>query len=182
MHINIEIKARCERIDELHALLMAAGASYRGEDHQRDTYFACAHGRLKLRQGNIENALIHYQRSDLAGPKVSAVTLYPAADAEQLRAVLEKALGRLVVVDKKRHIYYIDNVKFHLDEVQELGFFAEIEAIDIDGKLGEQRLRAQCDHYLRLLGIRDVHLLAHSYSDLLLAKAEEDLVKKETEE
>ncbi len=181
MHINIEIKARCESIEELHDLLMAAGASYRGEDRQRDTYFPCAYGRLKLRQGNIENALIHYQRSDLAGPKLSAVTLYPAAEAEQLRNVLEKSLGVLVVVDKKRRIYFIDNVKFHLDEVQQLGFFAEIEAIDVDGKLGEEQLRLQCNHYLQQLGIRNIQLLTHSYSDLLMAQKVADFAKKETE-
>jgi adenylate cyclase class 2 len=181
MHINIEIKARCEDIEKLHGLLMAAGASYRGEDHQRDTYFRCGQGRLKLRQGNIENALIHYQRSDLAGPKVSAVTLYPAADAGRLRQVLEKSLGVLIVVDKKRRIYYIENVKFHLDEVQQLGFFAEIEAIDADGMLGEEKLRMQCDYYRQLLGIQDAHLLAYSYSDLLMSKAGENFSNKATE-
>lgn len=181
MHINIEIKARCKDIDKLHDILMTAGASYRGEDYQCDIYFPCVYGRLKLRQGNIENALIHYQRTDLAGPKVSEVTLYPTAAGDQLRQVLEKSLGQLVVVDKKRRIYYIDNVKFHLDDVQQLGFFAEIEAIDIEGKLGEELLRRQCDYYIQLLGIKEEHMLSHSYSDLLLAEAEKELSNKETE-
>jgi predicted adenylyl cyclase CyaB len=112
---------------------------------------------------------------------VSAVTLYPAADAGRLRQVLEKSLGVLIVVDKKRRIYYIENVKFHLDEVQQLGFFAEIEAIDADGMLGEEKLRMQCDYYRQLLGIQDAHLLAYSYSDLLMSKAGENISNNATE-
>jgi adenylate cyclase class IV len=138
-----------------------------GEDHQIDTYFRVPQGRLKLRQGNIENALIHYDRPNQAGPKTSEVTLCPAPEGAALLAVLSRALGVLKVVDKRRRIYFIDNVKFHLDEVASLGQFVEIEAIDADGSLGEARLRAQCNHYLELLEIGPADLLERSYSDML---------------
>jgi len=70
-------------------------------------------------------------------------------------------------VDKRRHILWIANVKFHVDDVVGLGTFVEIEAIDRDGGLGEERLREQCERYRQLLGIEDADLEPRSYSDLL---------------
>lgn len=148
---------------------MAGGARFVGTDHQIDTYFHLPEGkgRLKLREGNIEHSLIHYQRSDLAGPKRSEVTLYhPQADPA-LKAVLSASLGVITVVDKLRQIFFIENVKFHLDEVVGLGTFVEIEAIDLDGSIGEKRLRGQCEHYLGLFEIKKEALVEVSYSDLL---------------
>lgn len=166
-HLNIEIKARTQNPEAIKAILEAQNARFIGIDHQIDTYFQVPKGRLKLRQGNIEKTLIHYERPDQAGPKQSTVTLHhPQADAS-LREVLENALETLVVVDKQRAIYFIDNVKFHLDEVAGLGNFVEIEAIDKDGSIGLERLQAQCSHHLNLLGIESKDLIERSYSDLL---------------
>jgi predicted adenylyl cyclase CyaB len=82
--------------------------------------------------------------------------------------LLTKALGVLVVVDKHREIYFIGNVKFHLDNVVGLGTFVEIEAIDKEGTLGNEKLLEQCNYYLNLLLVSKEDLLATSYSDLLL--------------
>jgi adenylate cyclase, class 2 len=169
MHLNIEIKARSRRHDHLRQLLaQQAGSDFRGTDHQVDTYFHVPHGRLKLRQGNIENNLIHYHRPDQAGPKASEVQLYRTPESDTLRTLLGGALGVRVVVDKLRDIYFIDNVKFHLDTVQGLGTFVEIEAIDFDGTIGAERLHQQCEYYLKLLDIAPEDLLDNSYSDMLL--------------
>ena len=149
-------------------MLRERSARFVGEDHQIDTYFRVPGGRLKLREGAIERTLIFYERADEQGPKVSNVTLYKPGPGEGLRDVLAQALGVLVVVDKRREIYFIDNVKFHLDRVEGLGAFAEIEAIDEDGAIGEARLREQCEHYLALFGIADEDLVRVSYSDMLL--------------
>lgn len=81
--------------------------------------------------------------------------------------VLTAALGVRVVVDKQREIYFIDNVKFHIDTVKGLGNFVEIEAIDTDGKRNAEQLEQQCSHYMREPGIRDTDLVVGSYSDLL---------------
>jgi adenylate cyclase class IV len=78
-----------------------------------------------------------------------------------------------VAVKKSREIYFIDNVKFHLDNVAPLGTFAEIEAIDKTGTLGAEHLRKQCEHYLQLLHIAPGDLLSHSYSDMLMDKKPE---------
>ncbi len=168
MHLNIEIKARCPDPNRVRKLLRAAEADFRGTDHQVDTYFEVARGRLKLRQGNIEQSLIYYERGDLAGPKSSRVFLYPTTpESDQLRELLTAALGQRKVVDKRREIYFIENVKFHIDEVKGLGNFVEIEAIDTTGAIGENKLREQCDYYLRYLAIAPEQLIEHSYSDLL---------------
>ena len=170
MPLNVEIKARSTRALEIKKILEAQNARFVGEDHQIDTYFKVAHGRLKLREGNIENALIHYKRGNQSGPKTSEVLLYTSNPKSNLKAILEAALGILVVVDKKRAIYFIDNVKFHVDQVKELGNFVEIEAIDKDGSIGQATLQEQCNYYMNLLGIEQNDLVAVSYSDLSLQK------------
>ncbi len=169
-HLNVEIKARCRRPEEVRRILAERGACFKGTDRQVDTYFPCRSGRLKLRQGNIENALIHYDRPDGPGPKPAKVTLYRPRPDPALRDVLEKALGVRVVVRKKREIYFIENVKFHIDEVDGLGQFVEIEAIDQSGRLGRERLTAQCRAFMELLGIRQQDLIEGSYSDMLLRR------------
>ena len=166
--LNIEIKARCKNPDCIRDILNQRNAIFKGEDHQIDTYFNCLHGRLKLREGNIEHHLIHYNREDQAGPKKSIVTLYRAQPDSTLKEILTKSLGILVIVDKKRKIYFIDNVKFHIDKVEGLGSFVEIEAIDNTGEIGKEKLVEQCEDYLKLLGVQFNDLIECSYSDMIL--------------
>lgn len=172
-HLNVEIKARCDDPEAVLQRLQRLGAVLEGVDRQVDTYFHAATGRLKLRSGNIENSLIHYLREDQAGPKDSHVTLIEtrAEESAALRSLLAGALGIVVEVDKHRRILWIDNVKFHLDEVKGLGGFVEIEAIDRTGEIGRASLLTQCEQYLELLGIAEASLEARSYSDLALAEA-----------
>ena len=165
---NVEIKAKCADIKILEKILLQHQADYKGIDHQIDTYFNVPNGRLKLREGNIENALIHYDRGNQAQPKLSSVTYYKPNESADLKATLTAALGIKVVVDKKRQIFFIDNVKFHLDQVEGLGTFAEIEAIDKDGSIEQATLQKQCYDYMALLNIKETDLLAVSYSDLIL--------------
>ncbi|MFK7798371.1 MAG: class IV adenylate cyclase [Aureispira sp.] len=168
---NVEIKAHCAALEPLEQLLLAEGADYKGLDHQIDTYFKVPNGRLKLREGNIECALIQYNRANQTTAKRSEVHYYQPTDkVTDLKRTLEAALGIKVVVDKKRHIFFINNVKFHLDRVEGLGTFVEIEAIDQDGSYMESALQAQCLHYQNMLGIRTEDLIAYSYSDLLLER------------
>lgn len=165
---NIEIKARSNKQDAIRDLLLTAGAEFRGTDHQTDTYFRVPHGRLKLREGHIENQLIHYRRANHKGPKQADVLLFPSVPGSGLKEILTAALGILVVVDKVREIYFIGNVKFHLDHVKGLGSFVEIEAIDKEGTIGRETLLEQCNHYLGLFGIIPEELVSVSYSDMLL--------------
>lgn len=168
-HLNVEIKARCHNPDAVREALRLRHADFRGVDRQIDTYFCCPSGRLKLREGNIERSLIHYDREDKPGPRQSVVTLYhPQGDTSALKEALTRALGVLVIVEKRREIYFIANVKFHIDTVEGLGSFVEIEAIDGDGTIGRERLQAQCEEYMTVFGIKQADLLSRSYSDMLL--------------
>ncbi len=167
-HLNVEIKARSQSHEKIREILKSQGADFKGVDHQTDTYFKVNSGRLKLREGNIENHLIFYHRANSADPKESEVTLFDTEPGLPLKEILSKSLGALAVVDKTREIYFIDNVKFHLDNVAELGTFLEIEAIDKDGSIGKEKLRAQCQNYMDLFEIQKANLISNSYSDMIM--------------
>jgi predicted adenylyl cyclase CyaB len=170
-HNNIEIKARCADASFIRNYLQNQNSIFKGVDEQTDTYFNVSNGRLKLRQGVIENSLIFYKRENIAGPKLSEVLLYKVNEnSDLLKKALTQANGIKVSVTKKREIYFIDNVKFHIDEVEGLGSFVEIEAIDSDGSMGIDFIRKQCDHYLKELKINNEDLLTESYSDMMMKK------------
>lgn len=173
MSINIiEIKAHCKDPERIRDILNKEAARFKGLDHQIDTYFNVQNGRLKLRQGNVESALIQYNRPNQAGPKHSQVALYKPNKAEDLKKTLENSIGIKVVVDKQRYIYFVDNVKIHVDEVQGLGSFLEIEAIDENNEKTLEELNKQCEYFMGLFGVQTGDLLDVSYSDLLLQKGE----------
>src|SRR4026208_1751159 len=107
-HVNVEIKARCRDLGQARKHLPGRGARLVGPDHQRDTYFQVPNGRLKLREGQIENNLIFYARPDQDGPKRSDVILVGTRPGSDLEALLTAALGQTVVVEKRREIYFVE--------------------------------------------------------------------------
>jgi adenylate cyclase, class 2 len=166
---NAEIKAYCRNPSVIKDWLQKHGADFKGTDLQTDTYFNVQKGRLKLREGTIERALIWYERENAAAPKLSKVELmHVAENSIHLKTILTQSLGVKVIVQKKREIWFIDNVKFHIDDVEGLGSFVEIEAIDSNGQLGFDYIHRQCSEYMEYFQIKDTDLLTHSYSDLLL--------------
>ncbi len=180
--INIEIKARCPDPERVRGALRGLEARFTGQDEQVDTYFRVSRGRLKVREGQIEQSLIAYERPDDAGPKQSDVHLFrmgSGAAAAALRRALEAALPVLVVVRKRRDIWFLDNVKIHVDEVEGLGSFLEIEAISdpdapapgLAAEPGPAALRAQCEDLMAALGVEEEQLVSTSYSDMLLGKS-----------
>ncbi len=164
---NIEFKARSNDIVLLEKKLKKLDAVFKGEDHQIDTYFNVEKGRLKLREGNIENSLIYYERNNVADSKRSDVLLYRLQPDASLKEILAKVHGIKAIVDKRRKIYFIDNVKFHFDIVEGLGNFVEVEAIDT-GNIEIDKLKEQCKYYAGFLGIRKADYESESYSDLIL--------------
>jgi predicted adenylyl cyclase CyaB len=163
--ISFEIKAKCQDPKRIRNILKSEGANFKGLDHQIDTYFRVPSGRLKLREGNIENALIYYKRSDQKNSKRCDSVLYRGPDGQALKKVLTAACGVFAVVDKRREIYFLKNVKFHIDKVKGLGSFVEIEVFGPAGAASQGKLRKQCEAAQALLGIRKKDLLADSYSD-----------------
>ncbi len=170
-HWIVEIKARCDQPDRIRQILQSHQARNVGTDRQVDTYFDCPAGRLKLREGSIERNLIHYHRPNQSAPKASDVTLFSPPEGDGIKDVLTAAMGVLVVVSKTREIFFIDNVKFHIDQVDGLGGFVEIEAIGNDGQIGRDKLLRQCNQFMELFGIEAKDLIDCSYSDMLLGSA-----------
>jgi adenylate cyclase class 2 len=166
--LNFEFKARTADIKKMEERLLLLKPKFIGEDLQRDTYFNVVAGRLKLREGNIENALIWYERPDSAGAKRSDVLLYQHPPDKNLKDILKRVHGVKVIVDKKRRIYFVDNVKFHFDTVTNLGTFIEVEAIDSSGNVGIEELKQQCAVYAKLFNVHRQDYIRVSYSDMVL--------------
>ena len=167
-HINFEFKAATKDIGALEKKLLQLNPNFIGEDKQTDTYFNVTKGRLKLREGNIENSLIYYERQDVADAKQSDVLLYRHQPDKSLKDILIKLHGIKVVVNKIRKIYFIENVKFHFDTIRELGTFIEVEAIDDTGNIGIEKLKEQCNKYVNLFEIKNEDYISISYSDMIL--------------
>ncbi len=165
---NFEFKAKVDHIEKYESKLLTLNPELIGIDHQIDTYFNTKVGRLKLREGNIENSLINYDREDVSGSKESKIILYQHQPNIALKNILTKQLGVKVVVDKKRKIYFINNVKFHFDKVENLGFFIEVEAIDDDEKFTIEELKKQCDKYFDFFELTEESIIDKSYSDLII--------------
>ena len=170
--LNFEFKAGTSDLKNLEDKLLALNPKFIGEYNQTDTYFNVTKGRLKLREGNIENSLIWYERQNTAGAKQSNVLLYPHKHDKALKDILVKLHGIKVVVEKKRRIYFIDNVKFHFDTVIKLGTFIEVEAIDKSNSIGIEKLKEQCDMYAKLFNIQTNDYISSSYSDMILEARE----------
>ena len=165
---NVELKARDPDPARTLALALEVGAEDLGEITQRDTYFSGARERLKLREQEPgESELIAYGRPDETQARVSEYRRVPTGDPRALREALDAGLGTLVVVDKRRRLLLWDGVRIHLDEVDGLGSFLELEAVAPEGSdLSAER--AKVERLRGELAVEDGNLVAGSYSDLLL--------------
>lgn len=166
---NREFKAKVDELRSYEQKLQKLNPKFIGTDHQKDTYYKVGAGRkLKLREGNIENALIYYKRPEIAGEKSADILLYEHQPDEKLKMILEALHGIDIIVEKERKIYFCDNVKVHLDKVKGLGTFLEVEAImDERSSLTEAQLEEQCSEYRDFFSIERHQLQALSYADLL---------------
>jgi homotetrameric cytidine deaminase len=169
---NIELKALDHDPGRTLDLALGLGAEDRGHMSQRDTYFGGARGRLKLREQDPGPAeLIQYRRPDEGRANTSEYRRVPVTEAETLRDALDAAHGTLVVVDKRRRLLIWEGVRIHLDEVERLGSFVELEAVAAEGSdLSDER--AKVERLRDELRIADADLVAQSYSDLLLDRTE----------
>ena len=168
---NIEIKAR---IDSVESLLTSARALADGEAElieQDDTFFHVAHGRLKLRQfadGSAE--LIHYHRSDGIEARPSDYVRVPVADATTLREALARGCGVLGRVRKRRLLLRLGQTRLHLDRVEGLGDFVELEVV-LRVDQSDDEGRAIADGWMQRLSLQHAPRLGAAYMDLLRAAA-----------
>jgi adenylate cyclase, class 2 len=167
---NIELKVRIIDFAAARAVANRLATSNLGLLHQRDIYFTCTHGRLKLRETEGHRAqLIAYDRADRPDAKASDYRLLEFADentARMLRELLETALGISVVVEKTREVFLYHNVRIHLDEVVGLGSFLEFEAV-VEGAIDDSAAHAQLAWLQSEFKIAAADLMSGSYSDML---------------
>jgi adenylate cyclase class IV len=165
---NVEIKARLP--DGIEALLPRARALADGPEQrieQDDTFFASAHGRLKLRDfGDGHGELIAYQRADDAGPKLSDYVRAPTSDPAALREALTRAIGAIGRVRKVRWLLLAGPTRIHLDRVEGLGDWMELEVVLRDGQGADDGERI-AEALMAQLGIDASQRVAGAYLDLL---------------
>jgi len=168
---NVEIKARVRDAARLRERALALADGPPELIVQTDTFFAVPSGRLKLRAfADGGGELIFYERPDAAGPKTSRYGIAPVADAAALLAVLAAALPRRGVVRKERELLLAGRTRIHLDRVDALGDFLELEVVLAEGEdaaAGE----AEARQLLRRLGIEDADLVSGAYIDLFAARS-----------
>ncbi len=162
---NIELKASDPDPERSLAVVLGLGARDRGVLRQRDTYFRVNRGRLKLREEEPGGAtLVQYDRVDADEARVSSYRLVPIEDPRKLCDALEASLGTLAVVEKARHLLLWQSVRIHLDRVEGLGNFVELEGVATQ----DSDLADELDRVTRLteaLEIAPERILRNSYSD-----------------
>ena len=165
---NFEFKVKVDELEKYENKILTLNPEFEGVKHQIDTYFNTELGRLKLRESNDENSLINYDRENISGSKESQIILYQHKPNVALKNILTRQLGVKIIVDKKRKIYFIDNVKFHFDNVDGLGTFIEVEAIDRNEEFTTEELKEQCNKYFNFFQLTKSNLVDKSYSDLII--------------
>ncbi len=167
---NIEIKAILPDVEACKAKAEKLSGGEPEIIQQEDIFFNCDTGRLKLRMfSKSDGELIFYQRPDQNGPKTSEYQILKADDPLRLKKMLEKTNGSIGVVKKTRRLYITGRTRIHIDKVEGLGDFIELEVVlakNEDEKVGEREAK----ELMKKLGIKENHLIDKAYIDLLINK------------
>jgi len=168
MPSNIEIKARLADLPRTRGLVAAISDTPPQTLRQRDTFFMCTTGRLKLREiGTGQAELIFYSRPDVTAAKQSDYEITPVVDPESLKSVLCRALGVTHVVEKTRVLYLVGQTRVHLDSVDGLGDFLELELV-LRSDQSPAEGRAFAAELMQRLEITPADLLATAYADMVV--------------
>lgn len=165
---NLEAKFCLADHPSAHERALAIGFEPCGLLIQRDTFFVVANGKLKLREQPDGAWLIHYRRDDQQELQVSDYTIVSVSDPAAVRAILADALGTLAEVRKERTLMMRRNVRLHLDRVEGLGAFGEIEAVVADGD-SPLAFHDEVAGILESLGVAANDLIERSYFELLIS-------------
>jgi adenylate cyclase, class 2 len=163
---NLEAKFPLRDRERARERALGAGFALEGVFAQRDTFFVVPNGKLKLREEPDGARLIHYRRIDRDGLKVSDYAIVPIADPERTRTMLDAALGVLAEVRKQRTLLLRDDIRLHLDRVEGLGDFGEIEAV-MPAQADPEPSRAAVDSLLDALGVSRDELIDVSYFEMM---------------
>lgn len=170
MPANIEIKARVRDFALFESRAASLSDTYPQVIPQADTFFNVPKGRLKLRQlGPEEGQLVYYERPDQEGPKRSNYILVLTNEPSAMKAALTAALGVRGVVRKTRLLYLVGQTRIHLDEVEGLGHFMELEVVLQPGQTDAEG-QAIAEDLMHRLGVAKEDLLEGAYMDMLEGK------------
>jgi predicted adenylyl cyclase CyaB len=169
---NIEIKARTNEFEQLRERAAALAPEAPLIFRQQDFFYEVPTGRLKLRQfdDGTPSELIFYQRDDRDGPKVSYYSRSPVTNPEAMHALLAQALTTRGIVTKERHVYLVGRTRIHLDRVDGLGDFVELEVLlgQHDDEAGGEK---EAHEMFARLGVAQSDLVPVAYVDLLTEPA-----------
>jgi predicted adenylyl cyclase CyaB len=163
---NIEIKARARNFEDLKSRAEKLSDTPVQVIPQEDTFFKTSQGRLKLRVLPDHAELIYYTRPDQDGPKRSDYHITRSHDPENLRRVLELAYGIRGVVKKTRYLYLVGPTRIHVDDVEGLGQFMELEVVMGDGQSDAEGQKI-AEGLMASLGVERGDLIDGAYMDLL---------------
>ncbi len=164
---NLEFKARCPDLKAALATARVLGADLWGDLRQTDTYFDVPNGRLKLRETpGFQAELIFYARNEEGDSRPSDYDLAHSPEADAMRELLARALGVRATVKKRRTLLLLDATRIHLDNVEGLGAFLEIE---VPVKADEAAAKLQIDSLIGGLGFSWEDCIRASYEDLINA-------------
>jgi len=164
---NIEIKACISNMEKIFSLVAGLADQGPKEILQEDIFFSCPKGRLKLRVlSPTEGQLIFYERPDKSGPKESFYVIHTTDSPESLKDVLSYACGQSGRVKKHRTLFMSGRTRIHLDRVEGLGDFLELEVVLAEGEDRETAI-TEADELLKRLSISREQLVQGAYVDLL---------------
>jgi predicted adenylyl cyclase CyaB len=167
MSVNVEIKARVDDPRRTSHIIEQLAGPPVARLCQHDTFFRVPRGRLKLRDfGDGSGELIYYERPDVEGPKESNYWIAPVNEVAALRTTLTLALGVRGEVRKVRRLHMFGQTRIHMDDVENLGTYLELEVVLDHGQSKSEGEKTACD-LLRRLGIPNERLMAEAYVDLL---------------
>jgi len=164
---NVEIKARVSNVEAMRQKAAAVADKGPIEITQDDTFSRCESGRLKLRAfSSDEGELIFYRRADQQGPRESFYLLSRTSTPDTLRESLSLAYGQTGRVRKHRTLFLVGRTRIHLDQVEGLGSFLELEVVLEDGETAESGIR-EAHILMERLGVQSTQLVQGAYVDLL---------------
>ncbi|KAJ0012686.1 hypothetical protein NQD34_017020 [Periophthalmus magnuspinnatus] len=173
MPSNVEIKAIVSNHEEFAERAAQLSQSEGAIIRQRDTFFNCSQGRLKLRDFmDGTGQLIFYERPDTDGPKLSRYSISPTTDPSSLRTVLSDALGVKGEVRKKRLLFLVGQTRIHLDTVEDLGHYMELEVVMRPEQTVEEGQQV-AHNLMKQLGVSEENLVTGAYMDLILKGSNE---------
>ncbi len=167
MPSNIEIKARARDFNGIRSRAEIMADMPVEVISQEDIFFSVPKGRLKLRVRRPNPAqLIYYERPDQNGPKRSDYQIFETTDPDNLKRTLSRALGVRGLVRKTRYLYLVGQTRVHVDDVQDLGQFMELEVVMRPGQ-SDADGQAIAEDLMSRLGVEPSDLLEGAYMDLI---------------